>query len=76
MRALVAGECSTGDGEVIAFDGSAPHGAIDGDDEVGGVTGLGEEVRSRTQLGHVSANRKYSADSRIREERAIYSSRR
>jgi hypothetical protein len=27
---------------------------------------LGEEVRSRTQLGHVSANRKYSADYRIR----------
>ena len=73
---LVAAECGTDDGEVIAADGSAPNGAIDGDEEVSVVTGLGEEIRSRTQLGHVSANRKYSADSRIGEERAIYSSNR
>ena len=43
---LVAGECGTDDGEMIAPDGSAPHGAVDGDDEVGSVTGLGKEVCS------------------------------
>ena len=63
---LVVGEGGTDDGEVIASDGGAPHGAIDGDDKVGGVTGLGKEVRSRTQMGRVSANRKSSADFRIR----------
>ena len=38
---LVVGEGSTDDGEVIASDGGAPHGAIDGAAEVGDVTGLG-----------------------------------
>jgi len=45
-KLLVIGEGRADDGEVIVAHGGTPYRLISGYDKVGGITGLGEEVRS------------------------------
>ena len=71
---LVVGGGGTDDGEVIASGGGTPHGAIEGDDEVGGVTGLGKEVRSQLNWDTSRPTASILRILGLGEERAIYSS--
>jgi hypothetical protein len=62
---FIESERRADDGKVIAANRGTAYSLIDFYDKVGGVARLGEEVGSRTQLGDVTTDRKYPADSRI-----------